>query len=209
MKNSFYDRSPEVVAFTYGRGDFCPSRFLPLIFILAGLLANVPAYSKPVVHLSDPTLRQQAVQALTVESQRRRAAAWEMAQNQGWIPKQLTADRIFELMAIRGGKIYFYRTCNVNAAISVGADLIRNTPPYNLNGAGLTVGIWDGGAARATHQELLGRVAVLDGASSHSHSTHVAGTIGAAGVVASALGMAPSVLRALATTPAAPIVPAT
>ncbi|MHC4911377.1 MAG: S8 family serine peptidase [Planctomycetota bacterium] len=194
MNNSFYGRDLGVVVFTDGRGDSYFSRFLPLIFIFAGLLANVPAYSKPVVNLSDPTLRQQAVQALAAESRRRRAAAWEMAQNQGWVPKQLTNDRIFELMAIRGGRIYFYRTCNINAAISVGADLIRNTPPYYLNGAGLTVGIWDGGAARATHQELLGRVAVLDGASYHSHSTHVAGTIGAAGVVASALGMAPSVL---------------
>lgn len=193
MKNTFYGRDTGVL-FTDGRGDCHSSRILLLICIFAGLLANVPAYSNPVVNLSDPILRQQAVRTLTAESQRRKTAAWELAQNQGWVPKQLTADRVFELMAIRGDKIYFYKTCNVNAAISIGADLIRNTPPYSLNGAGLTVGIWDGGAARATHQELSGRVTVLDGASYHDHPTHVAGTIGAAGVVSSALGMAPSVL---------------
>jgi hypothetical protein len=176
-----------------GTGFRCPI----LVVVFAGLacaLANLTAYGGAVINLSDPVARRQAVARLATESRRRKAAAWEMAQSQGWVPKQLTEDRIFELMAIRGGRVYFYKTCNVNAAISVGADLIRNTPPYNLNGAGLTVGIWDGGAARATHQELLARISIMDGASYHSHSTHVAGTIGAAGVVANALGMAPSVL---------------
>jgi len=176
-----------------GTGFRCPI----LVVVFAGLacaLANLTAYGGAVINLSDPVARRQAVARLATESRRRKAAAWEMAQSQGWVPKQLTEDRIFELMAIRGGRVYFYKTCNVNAAISVGADLIRNTPPYNLNGAGLTVGIWDGGAARATHQELLARISIMDGASYHSHSTHVAGTIGAAGVVANALGMAPDVL---------------
>ncbi|GAH97791.1 unnamed protein product, partial [marine sediment metagenome] len=69
-----------------------------------------------------------------------------------------------------------------------------NTLPYNVNGADLIVGIWDSGAVRTTHQEFGGRVVVMDGASNANHSTHVGGTIGAAGVVANALGMAPSVL---------------
>lgn len=79
------------------------------------------------------------------------------------------------------------KTENVNAAISTAADLVRNTAPYNVNGGNWIAGVWDGGSARATHQEFGGRVTVMDGAASHYHSTHVAGTIGAAGVVAAAL----------------------
>ena len=96
-------------------------------------------------------------------------------------------------MKIENGKVYIYATNNVNAAISTGADLIRNTAPYNLNGTGTTVGIWDGGAVRSTHQEFGVRVTVGDNSFAANHSTHVGGTIGAAGVDANALGMAPSV----------------
>ncbi len=197
MKNSFYGRGPAVAAFTDRRGDFYFSRFLLLIFIFADLtcaLANVPAYGQPVVDLSEPTLRQQAVERLATESHLRKAAAWEIAERQGWIPKGQIGNTLFELMAIDGDRVYVYKTCNLNAAISIGVDLIRNTPPYNLTGAGLTVGLWDGGAPRTTHQEFGGRVTILDGAAYHDHSTHVGGTIGGAGVFANALGMAPSIL---------------
>ncbi|UCF43411.1 MAG: S8 family serine peptidase [Planctomycetota bacterium] len=194
MRKILHGRDSKTGVFKHvGTGFRCSARVF-IVACLASALANLTANGASVINLSDPVVREQTVARLAAESRRTKATAWQMAQSQGWVPKQLTEDRIFELMAIRGGRIYFYRTCNVNAAISVGADLIRNTPPYDLNGAGLTVGIWDGGAARATHQELSGRVTVLDGASYHNHSTHVAGTIGAAGVIASALGMAPSVL---------------
>jgi hypothetical protein len=73
-------------------------------------------------------------------------------------------------------------TDNVNAAISTAADLVRNTPPYNLNGSGWVLGIWDGGGLRATHQEFGGRVTVKDGALPIDHATHVGGTISAADV---------------------------
>jgi len=59
----------------------------------------------------------------------------------------------------------------------------------NLSGLGYTVGVWDAGAARATHQEFGGRLTVVDAVGLQDHSTHVAGTIGAAGVNPSARGM--------------------
>ncbi len=85
------------------------------------------------------------------------------------------------------------QTCNVNAADTVNADQLWSGGGLglNLNGADLTVGIWDGGYVRATHQELTGRVTVMDaGYATADHATHVAGTIGATGVVAAAHGMA-------------------
>lgn len=164
-----------------------------LAFVAATAM-RVEAQTRPVANLRDPAVRQQFVEQLRNRSQAAKAASWARARQRGWAERGEKDGVVFELMAIENGKVYMYTTANVNAAISTGADLIRNTFPYDVNGAGLTVGIWDGGAVRATHQEFGGRVTVRDGASALDHSTHVGGTIGAAGVVPSALGMAPSVL---------------
>lgn len=64
----------------------------------------------------------------------------------------------------------------------------------DLTGAGYLVGVWDGGYARLTHQELAGRVSVKDTTSTvGDHATHVTGTIAAAGIDADAHGMATAV----------------
>jgi len=69
------------------------------------------------------------------------------------------------------------------------------TAPYNLNGSGVTVLVFDAGSVRATHQDFGGRVTVLDGAATHYHSTHCAGTIGGSGAASGGTyrGMAPGV----------------
>jgi subtilisin family serine protease len=87
-------------------------------------------------------------------------------------------------------------TCNLNAADTTNADQLwpGGGLGLNLSGAGLTAGVWDAGAVRSTHQELTGRVTVVDAVGLHDHSTHVAGTIGATGVNASAHGMANGIL---------------
>jgi hypothetical protein len=61
----------------------------------------------------------------------------------------------------------------------------------NLSGAGINkLGIWDGGAVRATHKELLGRVVVVDSPSAiSSHSTLVAGNMIASGLLPDVKGM--------------------
>ncbi|MBD2179519.1 S8 family serine peptidase [Planktothrix sp. FACHB-1355] len=82
---------------------------------------------------------------------------------------------------------------NVNAADTTNADQLWSGGGLglNLNGTGVTVGIWDGGRVRNTHQEFGSRVTFGDSASSfEDHATHVAGTIGATGVNPSAHGMA-------------------
>jgi hypothetical protein len=67
-------------------------------------------------------------------------------------------------------------------------------PPYNLDGSGVMVVVYDGGTARATHVDFQGRLNVLDSSGTISHATHVAGTIGGAGVAnATYRGMAPGV----------------
>lgn len=88
------------------------------------------------------------------------------------------------------------RVFNINAADTVNADQLWSGGGMglSLNGSGVTVGLWDGGLIRATHNELVGRVTVIDSGSAADHSTHVAGTIGATGVSPSAHGMANAVL---------------
>ncbi len=69
--------------------------------------------------------------------------------------------------------------------------------PYNLNGTGVAVGVWEAGdTIYAGHLDLTPRVIVEPGqsASNDDHAAHVAGTIGGSGVnVANAEGMAPNV----------------
>ncbi len=64
-----------------------------------------------------------------------------------------------------------------------------------LTGEGMIIGMWDVGVPRLTHQEFEGRAVIGDGFQEHSwHATHVAGTLGAAGIKAEARGMAPKAI---------------
>ena len=92
-----------------------------------------------------------------------------------------------------GEKPLYYITQNVNSAKSIAVDSIQSAP-YSLTGTGLTVGVWDAGSLRLTHQEFSGsRLRNMDAVTNDTHSMHVAGTIGAAGIVANAKGMATAV----------------
>lgn len=75
-----------------------------------------------------------------------------------------------------------------------GADQAQSAP-YNLTGAGVTVLVYDGGYARATHQDFGGRLTVRDSSGLSGHATHVSGTIGGSGAASGGLrkGMAPGV----------------
>ena len=84
---------------------------------------------------------------------------------------------------------------NANTRTRTNVDLVQNTPPYNLNGAGVTVLVYDGG--RASHPDYNGRIIDQDSSSIIDHASHVAGTVlgngsGAANSVLNNRGMAPS-----------------
>ncbi len=90
------------------------------------------------------------------------------------------------------GQPQYYKTDNVNAAATISTNKVYpgGDAGLNLTGSGITIREWDAGSALTTHQEFGGRVTNVDGGSSHYHSTHVAGTIMASGVVPEAKGMA-------------------
>ncbi|MDC0007024.1 S8 family serine peptidase, partial [Winogradskyella sp.] len=96
------------------------------------------------------------------------------------------------------GTPIYYTTFNVDAAISTRTNFLNTGGGLGLalNGDDLTAHVWDGGLARATHQEYDGaggnnRFSVGDLSTTlNFHAAHVTGTIMASGVVADAKGMA-------------------
>ena len=103
----------------------------------------------------------------------------------------LAADeRVFAVAGLRHLKI---ATDNANtAALSRVTELY--SAPYGLSGEGVAISLFELAPAQDTHVEFGGRLTVqASGGSSGDkrHATHVAGTMGAAGLRADAKGMAP------------------
>lgn len=148
--------------------------------------------------LSVPENRRRAVERMRLIERERRAVATVEARRRGLPLRVERPDgTIQELVAFENGRPVYFTTHNVNAALSSGAQALQASP-YGLTGAGVTVGVWDGGSARASHREFAtgsaSRITVKDGAASIDHATHVSGTIAATGVDSSAKGMAPAAL---------------
>ena len=142
----------------------------------------------------DPEVRRRTVTTQAEAARTRREAAWARAKQRGLpIKGEKPGGGAFELMDFDGERPLYRTTCNANAGISSGANLLW-VAPYGVNGEGGTVGVWDASSARTTHREYGGRVTSMDGASASSdHASHVVGTICAAGIDAAAKGMAPAV----------------
>jgi len=144
---------------------------------------------------SVPGVREQAVAEMGALEERQRTAVLAKAKELN-VPLRVDGpgQKISELYDFRGDEPIYRKTLNVNAAISSRANLV-SPAPYNLDGTEIRVGIWDEAGVRTTHQELVGRVTIMDTNSipDSMHATHVAGTVGASGINANAKGMAPKV----------------
>ena len=127
------------------------------------------------------------------EQQRQEAEAFARA-NGIPIRREFPDGTIIEIQKLINGILYVYITENANAAVTTQTHRLwpGGSLGLSLTGSGYNqLGEWDGGAVRSTHQEFGSRVTQVDGATSlSSHATHVAGTMIAAGVDASAKGMA-------------------
>ena len=161
----------------------------------AFLLIAHPSFAQSRSRFAEfPAERAAFSEQLASEARTRRAEAVAWAQSNNVPVRTDDGRQLRELVAMWNGKPLYIKTLNANAAISTAADLVRQTAPYSLDGAGLIVGVWDGGEVLVSHQEFGGRVTDRDNVASHYHATHVGGTIAAAGVSASAKGMAPAAL---------------
>ncbi|MCC5833572.1 MAG: S8 family serine peptidase [Opitutales bacterium] len=146
------------------------------------------------VDLNDPEQRERVVRQMEQQENARRQAAIDYAERND-LPTRIEHPdgTVQEIVDIDDDGRPVYRTThNVRASVSVAADQLLG-PNYALNGYGVTIGMWDGGTARASHQEFDGgRMLVMDSSGAINHATHVGGTMIAAGVRADARGMAPA-----------------
>lgn len=74
----------------------------------------------------------------------------------------------------------YYTTDNAGAALTTRANRLNTggSLGLQLDGQNMTIGIWDGGKVRSTHQLLTGRVTQVDNPTTVSdHATHVSGTM--------------------------------
>ncbi|HEY5134094.1 MAG TPA: S8 family serine peptidase, partial [Candidatus Krumholzibacteriaceae bacterium] len=129
-----------------------------------------------------------------VASKENREKAQSLAASLGWPVKGvLSRGKTFELEGFENGLPFYFTTFNVNSAITTRTDSVQH---YIGGGGGMTIGLWDGGAPRRTHQELTPRVVWADVAPavSDDHATHVSGTMIGAGVMPQAKGMAPEAM---------------
>lgn len=148
----------------------------------------------PKVNINTPSQRQAFIDRLAERQRPGIERAAEYLRLTGKPKRWQNGHSTCELMAIdENGQVIIYTTLNANSAISIAADSVRDDPYYGFTGNGVTVGLWDGGRARPTHQELIGRTLWKDLVSpvDNYHSTAVAGTIAATGVDPLAKGMAP------------------
>ncbi|EIM75705.1 peptidase S8 and S53 subtilisin kexin sedolisin [Nitritalea halalkaliphila LW7] len=88
----------------------------------------------------------------------------------------------------------YFTTMNTGAAQSTGVSALQpgGSMGTNLNGQGLTLGIYDQTRPRLDHVEFQNRMRQIDGSTEtiSNHATHVAGTMIAAGINPNARGMA-------------------
>jgi hypothetical protein len=144
----------------------------------------------------------QALEQISIEQNK----AWQIAEkrvqqyakdNNIELRTELEDGTVIAFVDVVDGQPVFYKTDNSGAAITTKANTLWTNPNFGggITGAGFDkVAIWDGGKVRTTHQEFnntgSSRISLGDNASNSDHATHVAGTIIAGGVQASAKGMA-------------------
>ncbi len=187
--------------------NFLSKITLTLLFPLFSLqvFAQTPEEIQKIVAKNNTSMLQNLKESFNVSKQLQKKEAIQTAQMKS-IPTKVVLDDggYAELQRIDpDGSLIYYRTFNVNAAISTRTNHLNSggSLGLSLDGQNMTAYVWDGGHARITHQEYDGaggtnRVTVEDAAAEggtqlHYHSAHVTGTVCASGVVANSKGMAP------------------
>ncbi|WP_430810062.1 MULTISPECIES: S8 family serine peptidase [unclassified Carboxylicivirga] len=99
------------------------------------------------------------------------------------------------LQWIRNKRPVYLSTHNTMAAFTIAADAVWPTgnTGFQLDGTGIEIGLWDGGGVLQAHQEFAVEQGIWQRDKPSfllNHSTHIAGTLNAAGVVAESKGLA-------------------
>jgi len=169
-----------------------------IMFFGHSVFAQTKKQKEEITSRYDKQKIQQLKTDYTAKAVLEKEQANAIAQQRGWQTKFTTQDgRTVELKKVVNGKPIYYTTFNVAAAKSTRVDHLNSggSLGLNLDGQNMTAYVWDGGVARASHQEYDGaggsnRFSTGDSGSLNYHSAHVTGTIIASGVQANAKGMA-------------------
>ena len=129
---------------------------------------------------------------------KQKAEAEEFARKNNLPIRIETDSTTIEIIRIENGQPLYYETDNLTAAYSLNTDDLwtGGSLGIDIQGEGMIIGEWDGGAVLSTHVEFnptigASRAIQQDGASSANyHATHVAGTLIGEGENSSARGMA-------------------
>ncbi len=132
-------------------------------------------------------LRQFALQRQTAYEQQQQAIKHFLKRYRLEQTMKIGNGGIQTLVWIKNGRPIYQMTHNVGAATTISAELLwpTNSSSFQLDGTNVEVGIWDGGEVYASHQEFADQDRLWQRdtpAFLLSHSTHIAGTIGALGV---------------------------
>jgi subtilisin family serine protease len=169
----------------------------PALFLLLSVFfTGVSGQSRLIREESVPR-RMEVIRSLPEDPEKARAL--QLAARKGLSTRHIHPDgRIVEIRRLNpNGQPEYLATRNLNAArtISTNKVWLDGGAGLDLSGEGIVVGVWDGGVLRSTHQEFGDRGRILDPmAEVADHSTHVSGTVGAEGIVATARGMANRVI---------------
>ncbi len=148
---------------------------------------------QPVPRAADVGALSSLAKDLKAQYEREHAEAirWAVQNQRGPLRIEDPDGGVIELMYMRDGRPVYYVTDNADSTDTISADEVHfgGSSGLNLDGTGVLLHVWDGGGVRATHQEMLGRVTVRDGAGLYNHSTHVGGTMIASGLDPQAHGM--------------------
>ncbi len=169
-------------------------KFVPLVLFAFSILSTAQAQVKTDV----AGLRAAAIRA-GVEYQQLNSRLTLLAKQKGWplfISLRKGNQAVLYGLSPKGLPLYVATNDNIISAATIGTNQLwpGGSKGLNLNGSSAAlkgkIALWDGGRVLATHQELNGRVVQKDNPSALSdHSTHVSGTLIAAGVNPAAKGM--------------------
>jgi Subtilase family/GEVED domain/Secretion system C-terminal sorting domain len=178
-------------------------KFVPLILFAFCLFSTAR---------SQVTTNPAALRAFSLRSEARNqemtARLYSLAKLRGW-PLTITGKNgkksFLYGIGIKGLPFYVSTKDNIISAATIGTNQLwpGGSTGLSLNGSTAAlkgkIAVWDEGRVLATHQELVGRVLQKDNPTSLSdHSTHVSGTMIAAGVNPVAKGMSFGALQLLA-----------
>jgi hypothetical protein len=169
-------------------------KFVPLILVTLALFTSVKSQEKTNVS----ALREAALRSAN-DFQGLNERLMRIAQQRNW-PLYITLKQgnraVLYGINRKGMPLYVTTYNNIISAATIGTTQLwpGGSTGLNLNGStpGLKgrIAIWDGGRVLGTHQELNGRVRQIDNPPAlNDHSTHVSGTLIAAGVNPAAKGM--------------------